>query len=171
MTTSSSGDWLDPRPTPNQSDDPASASRPDGRRLSTVHSRKEQRPAVDLGPYSKIPNKIFGGGIARELGPSAALFFLALCEHANRNGSMSFKASDASLAADTGLSPRTICEARKRLMEWNLIACDRQHGNSYTYRLSRYNFTWKPVKERARVKRKPRAMYASGSKSAATFAE
>ena len=128
------------------------------------------RPTVDIGPYSKIPNKFFGSGVAAQLGPSAALLFIALCEHANRNGSLSFKASDAALASDTGLSPRTISPARKRLMELRLVSCDRRDGRSYIYTLTKYEFTWQPVRERPRLKCNPRALHASRIKSAANFA-
>jgi len=125
---------------------------------------------VDIGPFSKIPNKFFGSGIAAQVGPSSALLFLALCEHANRNSNMSFKASDAALASDTGLAPRTICQARKRLVEMKLVSCDRQDGRSYTYTLAKYNFTWMALRERPRSKRNPRALHASRLKSAAKFA-
>jgi hypothetical protein len=116
---------------------------------------------VDIGLYTKIPSKFFSSGTASKLGPSPSLLFLALCEHANRNSSISFKASDAALASDTGLGTRTIFKARQRLVEFNLICCDRQNGRSYVYTLKEYQFNWKPLKERPRVKRKPRAEHAS----------
>ena len=119
------------------------------------------RANVDMGDYSKIPNKFFGSGMESKLGHSPSLLFLALCEHANRNSSTSFKASDAALASETGLGTRTICQARKRLVEFNIVSCDRQDGRSYIYTLKQYQFNWLPLKERPRVKRKPRAVHAS----------
>lgn len=119
------------------------------------------RSKVDIGPFSMIPNKFFGSGIAANLGPSPSLLFVALCEHANRHSSLSFKASDAAIASDTGLGTRTISQARKRLVEFNLVSCDRQDGRSYTYKLKKYDFKWQSVNERPRPIRKPRAIHAS----------
>lgn len=132
-----------------------------------AHSNIRLPAPVDIGPYTKIPNKSFGSGTGAKLGRSSALLFLALCEHANRNGSMSFKASDAALASDTGLAPRTICDARKRLLEYGLISCRRQDGHSYTYTLKKYNFDWQPVRERRRPKCNPRALHAARIKTVA----
>ena len=70
---------------------------------------------VEIGSYSKMPRMFFGSGTAASLGPSAALLILALCEHANRNNSNTFKASDRALASDTGCAPRTICDSRKKI--------------------------------------------------------
>lgn len=120
---------------------------------------RKSRATVKIGHYSKIPNKFFGSGMAAKLGPSPSLLFLALCEHANRHGSKSFKASDAALASDTGLATRTISPARKRLVEFNLLSCDRQDGQSYTYTLKEYQFQWQPMKDRPRANRKPRALH------------
>lgn len=116
---------------------------------------------VEIGPFSKMPSKFFGSGTAASLGPSASLVFLALCEHANRNGSNSFKASDKALASETRYSPRSICDARKRLAERGLISCSREDGQSYKYELPAFSFDWIRLGERPRQKRKPRALYAS----------
>lgn len=115
---------------------------------------------VDIGPYTKIPNKFFGSGLAAKLGPSAALLYIALCEHANRNGSNTFKASDEALASDTGLGPRTICDARKALAEHNLITLARRKGQSYTYTVCQLSLEWVRLEHRLRPKRKPRALHA-----------
>jgi hypothetical protein len=113
---------------------------------------------VEIGPFTKIPNKFFGSGTAAMLGQSASLFFLALCEHANRNSDLTFKSSDKALASDTGLGTRTICDARKRLREKGLITCERASGQSFVYTLVVLSLMWVPVSERPRQKRKPRAM-------------
>ena len=86
---------------------------------------------VDIGPYTQIPNRFFGSGMAARLGPSAGFIYLALCDHANRNGSVSFKVSDKALASDTTIAPRTICTARKKLIEYGLISCKREKGQSH----------------------------------------
>jgi hypothetical protein len=116
--------------------------------------------SVEIGHYTKIPNKLFGSGTARDLKPSATLLYVALCEHANRNSSNRFKASDNALASDTTLSTRTICNARKRLIERELIACTRAEGQSYFYTLPVPSLKWVPLAERLRTKLKPRAYHA-----------
>lgn len=115
---------------------------------------------VDIGSFTKIPNRFFGSGKAAALGSSASLLYIALCERANRDGSNSFKASDRTIAADTGLSPRTIFDARKRLIENQLVSCNRGEGESYFYTLGALTLPWVPVKQRPRAKRKPRALHA-----------
>jgi DNA-binding transcriptional ArsR family regulator len=144
--------------------------------LSIKHSQQagKQRQAtgaVQIGEFSKIPNKFFGSGKAAEIGPTASLLFLALCEVANRYQAMSFSISDRSLAADTGLAPRTICEARKRLREKKLIQCSREKGRSFTYSLAEYKLPWIAVKDRPSTKRRARAMRGTRAIASAKFAE
>ena len=119
-----------------------------------------EKGSVDVGPFTKIPNRLFGSGMARELKASATLLYVALCEGANRKGSNKFKASDNALASETNLSTRTICDARKRLIERSLISCDREKGQSYFYTLSVPPLKWVPLAERRREKLKPRAYHA-----------
>ena len=100
---------------------------------------------VDIGPYTKIPNKFFGSGTAAKLGCSASIVFLALCEHANRAENNTVKASDRALASETGLGPRTICDARKRLCECRLISFSRAEGQSYIYTIPKLSLEWVPL--------------------------
>jgi hypothetical protein len=115
---------------------------------------------VEIGPFTKIPNKFFGSGTVAMLGKSASLLYLALCEHANRNSDLTFKASDKALASDTGLATRTICEVRKMLIEKRLIICERAPGESFVYTLFPLSLTWIPVRDRPREKGQPRALHA-----------
>ena len=126
---------------------------------STPRNSKPAGP--DFGSWSKMPSKFFGSGTAAMLGPSASLFYLALCEHANRKSSNEFKASDRALASDSNLSTRTICNARKLLIEKGLISCAREDGQSFTYLLLKQALKWVPLSERPRPKRRPRAMQVS----------
>jgi hypothetical protein len=106
----------------------------------------------------------FGSGTAASLDPPAMILFFALCEHANRNSSNTFKVSDNALASDTGYAPRTICDARKQLGERGLISCKRDEGACYVYILSVYSLEWMRVEDRPRHKLKPRANHARRSK-------
>jgi hypothetical protein len=119
-----------------------------------------EKGTVDVGPYTKIPNRFFGSSTAAKLGCSASLVYLALLEHANRNSSNTFKASDQALASETGLGTRTICDARKRLCEHSLISIYRPEGQSYTYTICKPSLEWIPLAQRPRAKRKPRALHA-----------
>jgi hypothetical protein len=125
---------------------------------------------VEIGNFSKMPNQFFGSGLAGKLGISSSLLFLALCEHANRNSANSFAVSDRALASDTGLAPRTICDARKSLIEAKLISCFRDKGRSFTYTLSKYEFRWVGLKERPRAKRRARALHSAEVGPSANFA-
>lgn len=115
---------------------------------------------VNIGDFFKVPNKFFGSGLAAKLGSSTAIVYTALCECANRawpRSSDKFSISDRSLAADTGLSPRTIGKARRSLVAARLVTCERERGCSFTYTLLPQAF--KPVSRqlRQRQKRRPRA--------------
>lgn len=124
--------------------------------------------SVNIGPFTKIPNRLFGSGTAQHLKPSATLLYVALCDHANRNGSNTFKTSDRSLESDTALAARTICEARKRLLEKGLITCKRADGQSYVYTLPVPSWSWVPAAARPRMKLKPRAYGASAAGTSKT---
>jgi hypothetical protein len=124
-----------------------------------VPKRVGEPTTVELGAFTKIPNKFFGSGQAHELKPSASLLYLALCEHANRNGSNTFKASDKALASETTLSTRTICDARKRLVEKGLITVTLEPGQSYFYTLTVPSLEWVPLAKRPRGKLKPRGYH------------
>jgi hypothetical protein len=124
-------------------------------------SEGKRQGTVEIGPFTKIPCKFFGSGTAASLRPSAALLFLVLCEHANRNNSNTFKTSDRALASETSLGNRTICDARKRLKEHGALSFSRSEGESYTYTLPEFSLKWIPLADRPRQKRKPRALHAS----------
>ena len=128
---------------------------------STGKTEEKRQGKVEIGLYSMMPRRFFGSGTAASLGPKAALLLLALCENANRNSGNTFKASDRALASETGYSPRTICEARKRLEERGLISCSRQEGQSYVYTLPAYSFDWTRLEDRPRQKKKSRAIHAT----------
>jgi|GEM_PF-2231711 len=135
---------------------------PSRRKASTdgrMTANHEQH-SVEIGPFTKIPNKLFASGMARVLKPSATALYAALCENANRNGrGNTFKASDKALASETALSPRTICDARKKLIEKELIAVTREKGQSYFYTLTVQKLGWVPLAKRPRAKLRPRAYH------------
>lgn len=113
---------------------------------------------VDVGPFTKVPNKYFGSGKGQTVGPSATVLYFALCENGNRNSSNTFKASDKALASETSLSPRTLRNARIRLREHGLIAYSREPGQSFAYELLPQNLNWLPRENRPRNRMRPRAM-------------
>jgi len=119
----------------------------------------KSKGSVDIGAFTKIPNKFFSSGTASAIGASASLFYLALCENANRNSSTEFKASDRAISSETGLGTRTIIDARKRLLEKGLISCVREKGESYVYTLLKLELSWVRLKDRPRADCKPRAYY------------
>ena len=126
------------------------------RRPFSAGANQDQGRRLDIGSFAKVPSKFFGSGTAAKVGPAAALVYLALHEHSNRKNGLTFKASDRALAADTGLSERTICDARKKLIGAGLISCTREKGESFTYTLLLRKQKWVPIKDRPRQKRKAR---------------
>ncbi len=120
-------------------------------------TRKGGLPLVEIGQFTKIPNRFFSSGTASKIGQSASLLYLALCENANRNGENTFSASDRALASETGLSPRTIRDARITLAETGLIRSSREPGRSYVYTLLPLELKWVRLENRPRQKQRPRA--------------
>lgn len=118
------------------------------------------RPNPDVGPYFRVPKGLFQNGIAPRLGASAVTVYAALCEHANRKGANVFSVGDRSLAADTGMGPRTIRDIRTKLRSEGLVSFVREAGNSYTYTLVPVQLAWVPVEDRPRQPKKPRALHA-----------
>jgi hypothetical protein len=126
---------------------------------SSPNAARAASTLVDVGDYTKIPNRLFGSGMAAKLKPTASLFYVALCDHANRNGSNTFKVSDKVLASDTLLAPRTFCNARKRLEEFGLVSLTRQPGERYTYSILKPSLHWVSSSKRPRPKQRPRALH------------
>lgn len=111
---------------------------------------------VDIGLFTMVPRHLFGSGMAARLGPATLGLYVALCEHANRRGNNTFTASDDALACDIGIAPRTICNARKKLLEHRLVKGTTVPGRSFLYTLLPQAFERKNVDLRPRPKRKPR---------------
>lgn len=126
-----------------------------------------RQKSVDIGLFARFPNTFFSSGMARKLGPSASVLYIALCENANRNcpPSNTFAAADKTLAWETGLSPRTLRNVRIKLMENGLVKYGREPGQKYTYTLLRQELKWLKVAERPpRQERRPRGMAAAKAK-------
>src|ERR1700733_2272223 len=111
---------------------------------------------IEIGGFTKIPYRLFSSGEAARLTPSVALLLIALFDHANRNRGLTFRVSDRTLAADTNLAPRTICDGRKRLIERKWLLCSRNPGQSYQYILQIPELVWVPQKARPRGQCRPR---------------
>jgi hypothetical protein len=123
----------------------------------------QRQKSGDIGLWARFPKNFFGSGMARKLGPSASVLYIALCENANRPQppSNTFRARDRDLAWETGLSPRTIRNVRIKLSESGLAEYRREPGQNYTYTLLRQELKWFKLAERTpRQKRRPRGMAA-----------
>lgn len=125
---------------------------------------------VEIGPWFKMPNNIFRSGTAAKLGKMETLLYAALCEFANGEGENTFRASDKQLASVTGIGTRTICDARKKLLEEHLIEClPRPKGQTFTYKLCPVSLRFMRLEERVRRKDRPRALH--GRSTSAISAE
>jgi DNA-binding transcriptional ArsR family regulator len=138
----------------------------DGEIEDLPETEPQRQKSVDIGLFARFPNRFFSSGMARKIGTSASVLYFAFCENANRNQkpSNTFKASDKALASETGLSPRTIRDARIKLLENGLVSYSRERGQSFTYTLLRQELKWIKLSERPRQKRRPRAMAAVRAK-------
>ena len=132
----------------------------DGSDLSVL-SAPQKANGVDVGPrFFMVPGQLFGSGLAQTLGSTATLLYVALWENANRQKrpSNTFGTTVRKLSSETGLGPRTIRDARNRLIEKGLLRCTRGAGEKFEYTLLPQNLKWTPVDERPRALKRPRAM-------------
>lgn len=126
------------------------------RNLDSTRAAERKSDGVDIGGFFKVPNRLFGSGLAAKLGVSVTVVYVSLCDVANRKGSRSFSVSDETLSADTGLGKSTIRSARKTLAEAGLISYAMNAGSSAEYSLKTPEMKWNPVKNRKRTPKKPR---------------
>jgi DNA-binding transcriptional ArsR family regulator len=137
----------------------------EGENWEDLAGPEPSKKSVNIGLFARFPNTFFSSGMARKLGTAGTVLYIALCEHANREPSNTFKASDKTLAWETDLSPRTIRNKRIKLQENGLVQYSREPGQSFTYTLLRQKLQWFKVAERQpREKRRPRAMAAIRAK-------
>lgn len=109
-----------------------------------------------IGRFARFPYRLFGSGLGAALGTSAGWLYVALCDQANRSSSVRFRVTDRTLAANTGLSERTIIDLRKHLAEKGLIEFSVSPGQRPVYELKAIPETDIHPSERPREKRKPR---------------
>lgn len=130
---------------------------------SSTDDRDDDKPrnGTNTGKsFFKVPGKLFASGTAQSLGTSATLLYVALWEHANRPNfpSNTFETTNKRLSSETGLSPRTIRDARNRLIEKGLIQCQQPPGAQFVYTLLPQDLRSIPKEDRRpRTKRRPRA--------------
>jgi hypothetical protein len=118
--------------------------------------RRTSKPteAVDIGPYFKMPYRLFSSGLGAKLGQSAGWLYTALCSYANDNSSLTFSVSNRTLQTDTGMSPRTIGTAKKVLREQGLIEYSPKAGSKDQYTLKKLELERVKREERPTKKRK-----------------
>lgn len=125
--------------------------------LPRTNRPRAGKPAkIQIGPYFQMPYRLFSSGLAARLGRSAGWLYTAMLSHANDHRSMTFSASNKSLACDTGMSPRAIGEAKKKLRHMGLIDYISEPGCNDTYTLKKVELERIKRDERPRLKYKRR---------------
>jgi hypothetical protein len=119
-------------------------------------ARASKQQAVDVGRFFQVPYRLFSSGLGAKIGPSAGWLYMALLSHANDNHSLTFAVSSKALASDTGMAPRTIGEAKKKLKELGLIEYSAEPGHKERYTLKKPELERVKRDERPRKKQKPR---------------
>jgi hypothetical protein len=154
---------LKPLPPTFQSDigaDEREATRPTSTHQKPTGKRHTQKNRSadwwSLGPWARFPYRLFGSGLAAAVGDSALCLYFALLDQANRNGSIRFAVRDKVLAANTGISERTLTDLRKRLVRHGLIDVSVAPGQKPYYELKGITDTDIRPDERPREKGKPR---------------
>jgi hypothetical protein len=103
-----------------------------------------------------MPYRLFSSGLGAKLGPSAGWLYAALCSYANDDSSVTFSMSNNAIASDTGMSARTIGDAKKKLREVGLIEYSSVPGRRDEYTLKKPDLERIKRGERPRAKKKPR---------------
>jgi hypothetical protein len=144
------------------SDESLSAWSPPRKLQSPSSPEKQRRKDADwweragFGGYARMPYNLHRSGIAARIGPDAVALYAGLLDQANRNSSTRFKVADRKLAANTGISTRTILELRKVLIEAGLVKYTVERGYSGVYELLPLNAIEVPIKDRPLRKKRPR---------------
>jgi len=131
-------------------------------RLSPSLEQKSKKPQADwwkktgMGDFFRVPNPLHRSGIAARIGPTVTALYLGLLDQAARRNSNRFGVSDRKLSANTGISPRTMVELRKVLVESGLIRYSTAPGHSPVYELLAFDAQEIPYENRQRAKKRAR---------------
>lgn len=80
-----------------------------------------------------FPHFVIRSGVWAEMKPSEQSLYVCLLHESERCSTREIQRTDSSVCLLTGLSSRTLCNARKKLQERGLLVCRRAHGNIYIY--------------------------------------
>ena len=82
-----------------------------------------------------VPQFVIRSGLWARMKPSEQSLYIALCHDSERYCTRELRRSDAEMLKLTGLSSRTLCNARKRLPELGLAHYHLQPGGKHVYTL------------------------------------
>ncbi|MGH9523019.1 MAG: hypothetical protein ACRD3E_10855 [Terriglobales bacterium] len=88
---------------------------------------------VMLDKFFGVHPEIIRSGVWKNLKPGAKDLFIYLMAESERCCTRELRRSDAQISATVGAAARTLCDARKKLGEFGLIAYRRGEGNKFTY--------------------------------------
>jgi hypothetical protein len=80
-----------------------------------------------------IPPCVIRSGVWAEMTPSEQGLYVCLMHDSERYRTRELTSTDAQLRGATGLSPRSLRDARIKLQERGLVHCERGTGNVYRY--------------------------------------
>ena len=76
---------------------------------------------------------VLRSGLWRKMKPGEKDLYVYLLEESERRCTREIGATDAQMTALIGTASRTLCNARKKLVEYGLVTCKAGQGNRYTY--------------------------------------
>ncbi len=86
-------------------------------------------------PYFSFPQIVIRSGAWSRLRPSAKNLYVAILHEVERRSTREFSEPDKFFAKLVGLSPRSVRDARTKLVEYGLVKIRRGVGGMYTYTL------------------------------------
>ena len=91
--------------------------------------------SIMLPRYSGFPPEIFETGIVPQMKGCDLKLYLFLLRFSDRKSTRQFKATDAEIDAQAGVSTGALRNARINLSKLGLIQCEKTSGRGYTYTL------------------------------------
>jgi len=91
--------------------------------------------SVRLPRWFGVAPELFELGHVAAIGDGAVRLYFLLCWMSDRKSSRRFEIKDSHIAKMTGLSKRSLSNARKQLSGRGLAVCSRDQGGHYTYTL------------------------------------
>ena len=89
--------------------------------------------SVMFPKYFGVPHAVIRLGFWAQMSPKEQSLYTVLMHDSERYRTRELVRADADISQFAGISPRALCDARKKLQERGLVICERGKANVYRY--------------------------------------